>query len=395
MTLSSEAVNAIQQAVSQERLMNTAVRLVEIPSPTQSATEVADCLAGILQEEQLAVERPDARYPTSPAVATRLDSGQPGRTLQFNGHLDTVHLPFVPPRIEDGIFYGSGVSDMKGGVAAMVEAMRALRDTGLLTCGSVLLTAHDLHELPWGDGAQIDGLIDAGYVGDGVLLPEYCADILPLAGRGMATIEVEVTRSGDPVHEVMGGFSQPNVIAAGAEIASRMIARGQELKLHTHPIAGHAACFVGQVQAGEIFNQSPTKCELSGTRRWLPADSSDEARAEFESMLEEVAAKHGVDVAGRFLIAREGYEIDPHDDLAEAVQSSLEAVTGRRLPTGAKPFVDDGNTFVHRGGIPAVTHGPDAKGAHTVNEEVPVAELVRVAQVYALTALAFCSSESD
>ena len=23
----------------------------------------------------------------------------PGRTLQFNGHLDTVHLPFVPPAV--------------------------------------------------------------------------------------------------------------------------------------------------------------------------------------------------------------------------------------------------------------------------------------------------------
>ena len=64
---------------------------------------------------------------------------------------------------------------------------------------------------------------------------------------------------------------------------------------------------------------------------------------------------------------------------------------GEELPAGCKPFVDDGNTFYALAGIPAITHGPDAKGAHTVEEEVPVAELVRVAQVYALTAIAFCS----
>ena len=74
-----------------------------------------------------------------------------------------------------------------------------------------------------------------------------------------------------------------------------------------------------------------------------------------------------------------------------AFQSAHEAISGRRLPRGAKPFVDDGNTFVARGRVPAITHGPDAKGAHTLHEAVPVAELVRVAQVYALTAATFCA----
>ena len=70
---------------------------------------------------------------------------------------------------------------------------------------------------------------------------------------------------------------------------------------------------------------------------------------------------------------------------------AYQAATGNEIPLGAKPFVDDGNAFIRAGGIPAVTHGPDAKGAHTVHEEVPVDELVRVALVYALTAVAFCA----
>ena len=45
-----------------------------------------------------------------------------------------------------------------------------------------------------------------------------------------------------------------------------------------------------------------------------------------------------------------------------------------------------------RAGIPAITHGPHATGAHTLQEQVPVAELVRVALVYALTAVSFCPS---
>lgn len=383
----------VADAVQADRLLETAVALIEIPSPTQSAAAVSDRLAEIIRDDGFPVERADCGWPSSPAVIARLDSGQPGRTIQFNGHLDTVHLPFVPPRVENGVLYGSGCSDMKGGIAAAVEAMRALRDSELLTAGSILLTAHDLHELPWGDGAQVDGLIDAGFIGDGVLLPEYLSEILPLAGRGMATLKVTITRQGEPVHEVLGGFDQPSVIAAGSEIAQRLIDRGAELKSHKHPVAGHAACFVGEVHSGEIFNQSPVEFRLAGTRRWLPGDDSDTIRAEFFELLDEVAQRRAVAVDGEFLIAREGFEIDAASPLVSAVQSACAAVSGEPLPTGAKPFVDDGNTFVHRGGIPAVTHGPNAKGAHTVNEEVPVAELVRVARVYALTAVAFCAGE--
>ena len=395
MPLSRQTVDQIAAAVQTQRLVETATALIEIPSPTRSAAAVADRLAEILREDGFEVERADCGWPDSPAVICRFDSGQPGRTIQFNGHLDTVHLPFVPPRIENGMLYGSGCSDMKGGIAAFVEATRVLRETGLLTSGSVLMTAHDLHELPWGDGSQAIGLIDAGFVGDGVLLPEYLADFLPLAGRGMATLTVTVSREGDPVHEVLGGFENPNVIAAGSEIAQRLIERGAELKSHTHPIAGHAGYFVGQVHSGEIFNQSPVEFRLGGTRRWLPGDNSDEIRDEYLSLLEEIATRHGVTACGEFQIAGEGFEISEGSPLVAAVQSAHSAVSGTTLPIGAKPFVDDGNKFVHRAGIPAVTHGPNAKGAHTVNEEVPIAELERVASVYALTAIEFCSGRNQ
>ena len=55
------------------------------------------------------------------------------------------------------------------------------------------------------------------------------------------------------------------------------------------------------------------------------------------------------------------------------VSASHTAVAGSPLPLGAKPFVDDGNIYASLGGIPALTHGPAATGAHTLNEAVPVA----------------------
>src|SRR5262249_45578859 len=196
------------------RLVETAVQLIAVPSRTGEGGAAADCLARLLTEDGFTVERPVAGHAPAPAVVVRLAGAGPGRALPFAGHLRTVHLPFVPPQVTDGCITGSGASDMKGGLAAAVEALRVLRDTGALAGGSVLLTAHDLHEAPWGFGQQLDRLIAEGCVGAAVLLPEPLCDRLPLVGRGAATWKVAIRRTGAPVHEVMRPRDEPSVIAA-------------------------------------------------------------------------------------------------------------------------------------------------------------------------------------
>ncbi len=191
MNISTTLSNRLRAAIDRRRLVETAVRLVAVPSRTGEAGAVSDCLADTLRADGFTVERPVGGYPAAPAVAVRFSSGKPGRNLQFNGHLDTVHLPFVPPAVHDDRITGSGSSDMKAGVAAAVEALRVLRDTGALPGGAALLTAHDLHETPWGDGRQLNQMIADGYVGDAVLLPEYLNECLPVIGRGGLTWKVD------------------------------------------------------------------------------------------------------------------------------------------------------------------------------------------------------------
>src|SRR5262245_7628294 len=215
-------VETLSRALRRNRLLDTATRLVAVPSRTGEAGDAAETLAEILRGDGFDVERPEAGHPSAPAVVVRFRGAQPGPTLQFDGHLDTVHLPFVPPAIVGDTLTGSGASDMKGGIAAAVEALRALRDAEALTAGSILLTAHDLHEAPWGDGRQLDRLIAVGIVGDAVLLPEPLSDRLPVVGRGQACWKVVFRRPGAPVHEVMRPPGEPDVIAAGATLVERL-----------------------------------------------------------------------------------------------------------------------------------------------------------------------------
>jgi len=387
---SQSALERLKSFVNRDRLVETAVRLIELPSPTGNAKAVCDRLAEILATDGFVVERPEGGYPAAPAAAVRFTSGRPGRTLQFNGHLDTVHLPFVAPKVENGEITGSGAADMKGGTAAAVEALRALRDSGALEAGSVLLTAHDLHEAPWGDGRQLNQLIREGFVGDAVLLPEPMSAALPVAGRGCATWKVTIRRSGSAVHEVMRPRDEPSVIAAGADLVARLARLEERLGREAHPICGPPSVFIGQIHSGEIYNQYPHECCLEGTRRWLPGTDPADVELEFRRLLDDLAFETHTSISCDWFLIRDGFQLDQADPVVAAFQRSYAAISGSPLPTGPKPFVDDGNTFWAIRNIPAITHGPVAGGQHTVAEWVDIDDLMRVATLYAATAAAYC-----
>ena len=381
------------RAVNRQRLLDTAVRLVSVPSRTGEAGAAAECLADILRADGFAVERPVAGHPAAPAVVVRLNRGKPGPTLQFDGHLDTVHLPFVPPAIVGERLTGSGSSDMKSGIAAAVEAVRVLRETNTLTAGSVLLTAHDLHEAPWGFGQQVDRMITDGLHGDAVLIPEYLNHCLPIIGRGNAVWKLRIAREGAPIHEVMRPSNQCDVIAAGADVICSLKKLDARLARKADARAGPESCFVGQVHSGEIYNQFPQECRIEGTMRWLPGTSPEKMQAELEKKVRQTMDRHHRDIVDlEFQVIRGAFQLDPQTPIVTAFQKSHQAIVGKRLKLGAKPFVDDGNSFSALGNVPAITHGPLAGGAHTTSEWVSIDDLVRVAHLYALTAVLYCSS---
>jgi len=383
----------LASAVRRDRLLSTACEIVAVPSPTGDAGRAADRLAQILKDDGFDVERHSAGHDGSPAVVARMESGVPGATLELNGHLDTVHLPFQPPAVDGALLRGSGACDMKGGLAAAVEALRALRDVGLPEAGAVMLVAEDLHEAPWGFGEQLDALIRQGIHGDAVLIPEPLSSHLPLAGRGAAVWKARIEREGETVHEVMRPPEAPSVLAAAADLVLELEALDAKLALDRHPIAGAPSVFVGQTHGGEIYNQLPRTAVVEGTRRWLAGSSATEVERDFRRLCDGVARRRGVSIHVEYRQIRGAFALDEGSRLVQAFDQASIAVRGKALERGAKPFVDDGNSFSALAGIPAITHGPRAGGQHTVHEWVEIDDLVRVAQLYALTAALFCSSQ--
>lgn len=387
----ARTLDLVRKGVKQDRLLAIASRLISVPSPTGSAGEAADALAEILVEEGFAVDRPEAGHPAAPAVVARLEGNRPGKTIQFDGHLDTVHLPFIPFGEDGNQIRGSGASDMKGGLAAAVEAMLAARDTGVLQAGAILLTAHDLHEAPWGFGQQFDQMLMEGIAGDAVLIPEPLCGHLPVSGRGQACWKITIRRDGPPVHEVMRDPKAPRVIPVGAELVRRLHALDDRLAGQVDAVAGRSSVFVGQWHAGEIYNQDPPMCWLEGTRRWVPGCDRHEVEAEFRGMLAELAEETGTVIETKFQLVRDAFALDINSTLVNVFQAARVAMDGQPLPTGSKAFVDDGNSVSALTGVPSITHGPLAGGQHTVEEWASIEDLIRVARLYALTAALFCA----
>jgi acetylornithine deacetylase/succinyl-diaminopimelate desuccinylase-like protein len=336
-------------AVQRQRLLDTAMRLIDVPSRTGEAKGALDCLATILADDGFVVQRPTGGYVAAPAVLVRLAGQKPGKTLQFNGHLDTVHLPFVAPSVEGDLLRGSGAADMKAGMAAAAD----------------------------------------GIHGDAVLLPEYLHDVLPIIGRGGLSWKVAISRPGPTIHEVMRP-DEPNVISVGARLIERLLKVDAELARTCDPMAGPESVFIGRICSGEIYNQYPHECRLEGTRRWLPGTTQAKVERELRAVTDELARDTGTTISIEFCLMRDAFVLEQDSQFASAFQEAHWIITGKTLPVGAKPFCDDGNSFWVLAGIPAVTHGPRAGGAHTTEEWVSIDDLVRVAKVYALTALEFC-----
>ena len=117
-------------------------------------------------------------FPGDPhLVATFPSSGKNGRSLIFNGHMDVAEVrpdekwrygPFEPV-MENGIFYGRGATDMKGGMAAMLIAIRAVKESGIKLGGEVLFESVAGEEA---GEAGTKTCIDRGYRGDFAVIAE-------------------------------------------------------------------------------------------------------------------------------------------------------------------------------------------------------------------------------
>src|ERR1051326_6489629 len=178
-------------ASHRREMLEFARALISIPTenpPGTAAKECAPMLGDRLRRMKLPIE------PKTPVGLVRSFYGRGKRTLYFHGHYDVVpaasRAQFTPV-IRRGELLGRGSSDMKGGLVAMIYAVRALRECHVKLDGRIALTFVPDEETGGARGSQV--LVDHGLIEKdalGMLTPEPTDGVVWNASRGAVSLRV-------------------------------------------------------------------------------------------------------------------------------------------------------------------------------------------------------------
>ena len=367
--------------------------LVRIPSLSGHEEAVAIRLA----EEMKRVGFEEVWTDPIGNVVGRVGSGD-GPTLLFDGHMDTVDVGELsrwkhPPYdgvIEDGVLYGRGACDMKGGLAAMVYGVKALLDARIDLAGSLYLAAVVQEEPCEGFAVQVL-MQEAGLHPDWVVLGEPSDLQVRTGHRGRLEMQVQVR--GEAAHA-----SAPSLGDNAIHSAARLIF-GLELltsRLASDPFLGPGSLAITEIASTAASrNAVPDCCTFCIDRRLTLGETEGKALAEVDNIvsIEEVEAEtsvteyQAVSYTGYVCRHRNAYPawLMPEDHhLVQTLVRTVRQTLGYRPRVGRWTFSTDGSYTAGVANLPTVGFGPgEERYAHTLNERIRLNDVVDAARVYA------------
>jgi len=399
--------------IDTERLVDDLRALVRMPSITGSEEAVAAWAADALGELGLEVEvvapdpatiRADPDWPgeemdrTSLPVVIGRAGRAGGRRVILSGHIDVVP-PGDPAtwtvdpwggEVRDGRLYGRGACDMKGGVASILTAVRALRGSGDLERldGELMVVLVPSEE----DGGQGTlAAIRAGATADLAIITEPSNLDVVVAHAGSITFRLTVPGRAAHASQRREGVSALDKLF----LLTRALATDETLRneAETEPLMRAMGLpyptIIGIVNGGEWASTVLDRVTADGRYGVRLGQSAAEAETELRAAIEAACAADDflrerpatVEITGgRFGSAR----VASDHPLPTGLADVAEAITGRRPAMLAEPYGADMQMFVNHGDTPCVIFGPgDVRVAHSADEYVPIDEVETCARVLA------------
>ncbi|MFN0102641.1 MAG: M20/M25/M40 family metallo-hydrolase [Bryobacteraceae bacterium] len=311
-------------------------------------------------------------------VATKRGTGG-GRSLLLNAHCDTVGVegmrdPFSG-RIEGGRIYGRGSYDMKGGLAAAVEAFAAVA-VGEPLRGDLVLAAVADEEF----GSLGTEELLRHVRTDAAIVTEPTALDLCTAHKGFAWVEVTVrgraAHGSRPDLGIDANMKTGEVLTRLAELANSLESRP------AHPLLGRPSLHAATLRGGTAWSTYSAECVLQVERRLLPGENGELALREIAA----VAAPH----AARLVFHREPFETASDSPFAKAVIGAVTAERGDPPAiTGQTPWFDA--ALLAGAGIETLILGHSGAGAHEHEEWADLQSLDTLRRTLIQVAMRWCS----
>jgi len=379
-------------------LVELASELIRIPSENPAGKRYASCATLIsrhLRELGFGVRTLNPSGDGPCVVGTY---GEGGRALYFSGHYDVVPAQDrsqFEPAVRKGNLHGRGAADMKGGIAAMAFAIRALAASGFEPKGRVISISVPDEETsgPRGTIALARaGLIEPDAIG--MLTMEPTSGVVWNANRGV--ISLRVTVHGKPAHVGLHfrGVNAFRGMLTAAEMFAILDAEVSErtTRFNISPEAARRSVLLlgGELSGGHNFNVVPDRVSFTVDRRTNPDEDFDVERARLLDVANQARAR-GVRCDVELLQEGRSAATDANGDLGQALASSIRGVTGKAAPFELCPGVLETRHYAALG-IPSLAYGPGLLSvAHGPHEFVSVPRLLECAEVYARTAIQLLS----
>jgi acetylornithine deacetylase len=403
---------AIVDGVDEEALVAMARNAINIPSPTGFESGMSAYMRRTFDEMGLGVTQQEVEEGRANVIG-RWEGTGGGRSLMFNGHMDTsysgqeAHLTgrgYKPKAVvEGGIIYGLGIYNMKGALVCYIQALRALQAAGLKLRGDVILAAvvGEIEKTQWSDafvGREYRGygigshyLVTHGVVPDMCILGEPTDMHLVLGHYG--SLWVRISTHGPFMHTGFStGRQHENSIRRMHDVVGAVLEWIPTWSEHASYGNKRGLVNLGGIQGGHAWRASrtPERTDLFLDVRVPPTIPMNKARAEVDGLVAALRGRFpGYGVESETYVSVPGAEISESHPMVKAIEANHFRVTGEAARRDTVLWSSDASVLT-RFGIETVNYGPSSGPRDAEGEKVKIQTLVEITRIYALTAAELC-----
>ncbi|WP_106639090.1 hydrolase [Allosphingosinicella vermicomposti] len=300
--------------------------------------------------------------------------------LLFTGHMDTVFgidHPFQDLTWrEDGVLGGPGVADMKGGIAVMLAALKALEAAPEAKAFGYEIVLNSDEEVGSPGSAALLAQAargkNAAFTYEPAALPDGT-----LAGARPGSGNFSILIKGKSAHAGRNPEDGRNAVVAAADLALRL-AKAKGPRLSVNP---------ARIEGGSPNNVVPDHAILRVNMRPFTTEDQDRARAQLDAAVAMVAAEHDVTIHVHGGFGRPPKPLDPEAEKLFGLVRRCGLDLGQDIRWQPSGGVCDGNNIAACG-VPVVdTMGVRGGAIHSDQEYLIVDSLAERAQLSALSIL--------
>jgi succinyl-diaminopimelate desuccinylase len=332
-------------------------------SRPEELVAAAGFVKGWLESRDIEVR--DLEHRGLPVLVAEVGPSADGvRRVVLHGHLDVVpgHPEQFEPRVDGDRLFGRGAYDMKGGLAAMMCALKDLERQERVGVRLVCVPDEESEEL---DVRSTDAVVRGGLGGDFAITGEPTNLHIGVEAKGVLAMRIEVRgRSAHSSTPWLGDNAVLKAVDVFRSIESLPFSR-ESSELFDRPSIN-----LGRISGGDALNKVPDMCTMAVDVRYLPGQDPEE-------ILAQVRAIPGAQVTRTFI--HPPVMVSRTDPYVRALRAAVgRSIQGEALSVG-RDGASDAAAFL-AAGIPAVEFGPAGAGHHGPEEWVSISSLTRYRQ---------------